>query len=157
MSADHKGFYPLREKSYAFDHRATSGYGRREGAGCVVLNTLKDALGDGDNIRGLIRNSGIIQNGTTPGITMPSVDAQEALIRSLYNDIRLDPLETGYIESHGTGTAAGDPIEPAALGAVFGSRPATSQPIYVSSVKPNVGHLEPNLQRFRAVSPYRWA
>ena len=99
-------------------------------------------LRDGDNIRDLIRNSGINQDWTTPGITMPSSDAQEALISSVYNDIRLDPLETGYIESHGTRTAVGDPIEAAALEAVFGSRPATSQPIYVGSLKSNVGHLE---------------
>lgn len=73
---------------------------------------------------------------------MPSSDAQEALISSVYNDISLDPLETGYIESHGRGTAVGDLIEAAALGAVFGSRPATSQPFYVGSLKSNVGHLE---------------
>lgn len=66
---------------------------------------------------------------------MPSSDAQEALISSVYNDIRLDPLETGYID-------VGDPMEAAALGAVFGSRPATSQPFYVDSLKSNVGHLE---------------
>ena len=57
---------------------------------------------------------------------MPSSDVQEALISSVYNDIRLDPLKTGYIESHGAETAVEDPIEATALGAVFGRRPATS-------------------------------
>lgn len=73
---------------------------------------------------------------------MPSSDAQETLIRSVYAAAGLDPSEIGYIESHGTGTAVGDPIEAAALGAVFGHRRPKTSPLYVGSLKSNIGHLE---------------
>lgn len=74
---------------------------------------------------------------------MPSGAAQESLIRSVYSCAGLDPSGTGYIECHGTGTAIGDPMEAAALGAVFGKRGVEhSQPTtYVGSLKTNVGHL----------------
>lgn len=105
---------------------------------------MRDAIKAGDRIRAVIRNTGLNQDGKTAGITMPSGDAQEALIRTVYDSAGLDPSETGYIESHGTGTATGDPIEAAALGAIFGNRNRTTfpSPIYVGSLKSNVGHLE---------------
>ena len=144
----------------SFDHRATGGFGRGEGVGCVILKPLDEALRDGDKIRAIIRNSGINQDGRTVGITMPSSDAQEALARAVYQSAGLDPLETTYVESHGTGrcsnhagesqngtlvimqgTAVGDPIEAAALGSVFG-RSTTKNAFYVGSLKSNIGHLE---------------
>ncbi|KAL9002830.1 MAG: hypothetical protein Q9180_009942, partial [Flavoplaca navasiana] len=129
-------------KSMAFDARATSGFGRGEGVGCVVLKPLDAAIRDGDIVRAVIKNSGINQDGKTVGITMPSRDAQEALMRAVYHSAGLNPLDTQYIECHGTGTAVGDPVEAAALGAVFG-RPANSkETLYVGSVKSNIGHLE---------------
>ncbi|KAL8928322.1 MAG: hypothetical protein Q9172_001006 [Xanthocarpia lactea] len=129
-------------KSMAFDARATSGFGRGEGVGCVVLKPLDAAIRDGDIVRAVIKNSGINQDGKTVGITMPSRDAQEALMRAVYHSAGLNPLDTQYIECHGTGTAVGDPVEAAALGAVFG-RPANSKDtLYVGSVKSNIGHLE---------------
>lgn len=87
----------------SFDDRATSGFGRGEGVGCVILKPLAAAIRDGDKIRAVIRNSGINQDGKTVGITMPSPDAQEALIRDVYRSAHLDPLETVFVESHGTG------------------------------------------------------
>ena len=95
----------------AFDDRATSGFGRGEGVGSIILKPLEEALRDGDNGRAVIRNSGSNQDGKTPGITLPSHDAQASLIRSVYKSAGLDPLETGFVEAHGTGTAVGDPIE----------------------------------------------
>jgi acyl transferase domain-containing protein len=125
----------------AFDDRATSGFGRGEGAGSIILKSLEEALRDGDNVRAVIRNSGSNQDGRTPGITMPSRDAQVSLIRSVYRSAGLDPLETGFVEAHGTGTAIGDPIEASAIGEVFG-RPINTTPLYVGSLKSNIGHLE---------------
>ena len=87
----------------SFDHRATGGFGRGEGVGCIILKRLDEAIRDGDKIRAVIRNSGINQDGKTVGITMPSSDAQVALARSVYHSAGLDPLETAYVESHGTG------------------------------------------------------
>ncbi|KAL8734235.1 MAG: hypothetical protein Q9181_003294 [Wetmoreana brouardii] len=126
----------------AFDHRATGGFGRGEGVGCVILKPLDTAIRDGDRIRAVIRNSGINQDGKTVGITMPSPDAQEALARAVYRSAGLDPLETQYVECHGTGTAVGDPIEVAALGSVFGRAANSPDSLYVGSIKSNIGHLE---------------
>ena len=128
-------------KSYAFDERATSGFGRGEGTSCIVLKPLDAALRDGDPVRAIIRNSGCNQDGKTAGITMPNGEAQKGLIRSVYEAARLDPLETAYVEAHGTGTATGDPIEASALGEIFGRR-SDQAPLTIGSLKSNIGHLE---------------
>lgn len=86
-----------------FDSRATGGFGRGEGVGCVILKPLDMAIRDNDRIRAVIKNSGINQDGKTVGITSPSSDAQEALARSVYKAANLNPLDTEYIECHGTG------------------------------------------------------
>lgn len=88
-------------KCYTFDHRG-SGYGRGEGVGCVVLKLLEDAVRDGDVIRSIILNTGSNQDGKTNGISLPNQYAQEALIRSTYAAIGLDPKDTTYVEAHGT-------------------------------------------------------
>lgn len=90
----------------------------------------------------MIRNSAVNQDGHTPGITLPAADAQEALIRKVYADAGLSLDETSYVEAHGTGTPAGDPVEAAALAATFGRARASGDPLYMGSVKSNVGHLE---------------
>jgi acyl transferase domain-containing protein/NADPH:quinone reductase-like Zn-dependent oxidoreductase/ubiquinone/menaquinone biosynthesis C-methylase UbiE len=104
---------------------------------------LKDALRDGDPIRAVIRETGTNQDGKTPTITSPSQEAQEALIRECYRQAGLDPINTSYIEAHGTGTPTGDPIEGRALAAAFKSRKRPhNKPLLVGSVKANIGHLE---------------
>ena len=128
-------------RSYSFDDRAVNGFGRGEGTSCIVLKPLEAALRDHDPIRAIIRNSGTNQDGKTAGITMPNGEAQVALIQSVYKTAGLDPLATEYIEAHGTGTAVGDPIEAAALGKVFGRKP-DQRPLYIGSIKSNIGHLE---------------
>jgi acyl transferase domain-containing protein/NADPH:quinone reductase-like Zn-dependent oxidoreductase/ubiquinone/menaquinone biosynthesis C-methylase UbiE len=135
--------------SHAFDDRA-NGYARGEGVGAVILKPLDLALRDNDPIRAIIRGTAASSDGRTPGITMPSKAAQVDLIRSAYRAAGLDVGETGYFEAHGTGTAAGDPIESGAIGEVFAaSRPhrivATTEtvvPLSIGSVKTNMGHLE---------------
>ena len=137
----HHRFLSPEGKSYAFDHRA-AGYGRGEGAACIVIKPLDAALRDGDHIHSIIRQTAVNSDGKTDGITQPSAVAHERLIRYAYNKVNLDPLETDYIEAHGTGTQAGDPLELKAVGNVFGSTRNSEKPIYVGSVKTNVGHLE---------------
>lgn len=75
---------------------------------------------------------------------MPNRDSQEALIRSVYSAAGIVTSDTAYVESHGTGTTAGDSIEASALGAVFGHHEATEigDPVYIGSLKSNIGHLE---------------
>ncbi|KAI1100340.1 putative polyketide synthase [Jackrogersella minutella] len=128
-------------KSKSFDHKA-DGYSRGEGAGFCILKPLHLALRDNDVIRCVIRNSGVNQDGNTPGITLPSAEAQEALIRKIYADAGLNLADTTYVEAHGTGTAAGDPIEASALSATFGKARAPGDPLWMGSIKSNVGHLE---------------
>ncbi|KAL1957332.1 hypothetical protein VTO42DRAFT_6121 [Malbranchea cinnamomea] len=129
-------------RCYSFDARG-SGYGRGEGAAMVVLKRLDDAIRDGDNIRAVIRNTGVNHDGKTTGITLPNRDSQQSLIRAVYERAGLDPRDTAYIEAHGTGTAVGDVEEMEAIQAVFKQCGITQDaPIYVGSIKPNIGHLE---------------
>ncbi|KAK9350529.1 hypothetical protein V1523DRAFT_428941 [Lipomyces doorenjongii] len=128
-------------RCYAYDERG-NGFGRGEGASCLILKRLDEALQAGDTIRAVIRNSGTNQDGKTAGITLPSGKAQVELINSLYRAAGIDPSETTYVEAHGTGTAAGDPIEAGSLSTVFSPGRSPEEPLKVGSVKSNIGHLE---------------
>lgn len=97
---------------------------------------------DGDTIRAVIRNIGCNQDGKSPGVTVPTAAAQAALMRRLYAEAGLDLGLTRYFESHATGTPVGDPIELAAIADVFAGHLSADNPMYVGSVKTNVGHLE---------------
>lgn len=128
-------------KSYSFDSRA-EGYGRGEGVATIVIKRLPDALKNGDNVRAIIKASGLNQDGKTPTITSPSQGAQEELIRTTYRDAGLKPKDTSYVEAHGTGTKVGDPIELRAIGSVFGEGRDPQNPLYIASIKTNIGHME---------------
>ena len=128
-------------RSFAFDDRS-DGYGPGEGVGMLVLKPLQDAIRDGDPVRAVIRNTGINQDGRTQGMTMPSEEAQTKLARATYARVDLDPAETTYVEAHGTGTAVGDPIETRAIQNVLGKNRSVENPLYLGSVKSNIGHLE---------------
>ena len=95
---------------------------------------------DGDKIRAIVRGTAANHDGKKQGITLPSSEAQEELIRRTYRIAGLDPADTQYFEAHGTGTAAGDPRETRAIGAVFSEN--REQALNVGSVKTNIGHLE---------------
>ena len=128
-------------RSYPFDARG-SGYGRGEGASVVLLKRLDDAIQAGDEVRAIIRNSGTNQDGKTNGITLPSQQAQESLERSVYQAAGLDPHTIPYIETHGTGTSAGDLAELQGLANVFCENGRRPHKLYIGSIKSNVGHLE---------------
>ncbi|EEY14055.1 fatty acid synthase S-acetyltransferase [Verticillium alfalfae VaMs.102] len=128
-------------RSIAFDNRGT-GFGRGEGCGMIVLKPLDQALRDNDSIRAVIRGSGINQDGKTPGITMPNGSAQEKLMRQVYRNAGLDPSDCGYVEAHGTGTKVGDPLEATAIHNVLGQGRTAKDPLFIGSVKSNIGHLE---------------
>ncbi|XXT16878.1 SDR family NAD(P)-dependent oxidoreductase [Sorangium sp. So ce429] len=118
------------------------GYGRGEGCGMVVLKRLSDAQREGDRILAVIRGSAVNSDGRSSGITVPSGQAQQAVVRKALASARLSPGDIDYVEAHGTGTALGDPIEIDALAAVFGERRPEGRPLKVGSVKTNIGHLE---------------
>ncbi|GAP90961.2 putative polyketide synthase [Rosellinia necatrix] len=128
-------------RSYSFDNRGT-GFGRGEGCGVIVLKPLDQARRDNDQIRAIVAGSGINQDGKTPGITMPCGEAQEKLMRQVYNNSGLNPADCGFVEAHGTGTRVGDPIEATAIHNVFHQGRTPRDPLYLGSVKSNIGHLE---------------
>ncbi|RFU78582.1 polyketide synthase [Trichoderma arundinaceum] len=136
------GLFNEHGKTFAFDHRAKSGFARGEGTGCLILKPLHQALADNDKIRSVIINSGTNQDGKTAGLTNPSGDAQERLMRDVYARAGISPDDTGYVEAHGTGTRIGDPIEANSIYRVFGAGRTKRMPLYMGSVKSNVGHLE---------------
>lgn len=115
-----------------------NGYGRAEAINAVFIKPLSDALRDGNPVRAVIRGTGTNSDGKTPGLTHPSSDSQEALIRTTYNLAGItDFSDTGFVECHGTGTPVGDPIETNAIARVFGD-----SGVYIGSVKGNLGHSE---------------
>ncbi|KAI0107024.1 hypothetical protein GGR51DRAFT_559712 [Nemania sp. FL0031] len=128
-------------RCYSFDERA-NGYAKGEGFGVLVVKPLVDAIAAGDTIRAVIRSTATNQDGRTPGLTQPSQEAQESLIRDAYRAGGLSLHNTRLFETHGPGTALGDLIEASAIKAVFDSSSGQEDPIYVGAVKTNIGHLE---------------
>ncbi|MGK8503778.1 thioester reductase domain-containing protein [Nocardia asiatica] len=123
--------------SFAAD---ADGFVIAEGVGVAVLKPLAAAQREGDPIHGVIRGIGINHDGRTNGITAPSVRAQTELELAVYRDGGIDPSTIGYVETHGTGTRLGDPIEIEALTAAFRHYTGAVGAIPVGSVKSNIGH-----------------
>ncbi|MFG3393915.1 SDR family NAD(P)-dependent oxidoreductase [Streptomyces parvus] len=142
LAAHKAGMLSGTGQCHTFDERA-DGFVPGEGVGVVVLKRLRDALADGDHIHGVVRGSGINQDGTSNGITAPSAKAQERLEREVYDTFGIDPGDITLVEAHGTGTRLGDPIEFQALTRAF--RRSTDRREYcaIGSVKTNIGHAAP--------------
>ncbi|KAL3458861.1 hypothetical protein BJX64DRAFT_301686 [Aspergillus heterothallicus] len=141
MYLSNQGFLGQEGRSKTFD-ASGDGYGRGEGCGVIVLKRVEDAIRDGDNIRAIVRGTGVNQDGKTKGITLPNAVAQAELIKATYQSAGLDMGETQYFEAHGTGTQAGDPTELEAVSLTIGSALPADKQILVGSVKPNIGHVE---------------
>lgn len=125
----------------AFDAQA-QGTIFSSGAGFVVLRRLEDALADGDQIIAVIRGWATNNDGAQRiGYTAPSVDGQASVISAAITNAGVTPDAIGYVETHGTGTTMGDPIEVAALTRAFSARTEQKQFCAIGSVKTNVGHL----------------
>lgn len=126
-------------RSKTFSEHA-DGYGRGEGVVVIACERLADAVARGRNILAIVRGSAFNHDGASNGITAPSGDAQEQVIRSALADAGLGPLDVDFVECHGTGTRLGDPIEVQSLAAVYGA--ARDRPLLIGAIKPNIGHLE---------------
>lgn len=124
-----------------FDASA-DGYARGEGCGVIVLKRLSDAQRDQDRVLAVIRGSAVNHDGRSLGISVPNGTAQQDVLRAALRDAGVRGHEIGYVEAHGTGTALGDPIELHALDAVYGADRPADRPLWVGSVKTNIGHLE---------------
>ncbi|KAK7224846.1 hypothetical protein V2G26_012849 [Clonostachys chloroleuca] len=125
-----------------------NGYARGEGVAAIILKPLSRAQADGDPIHAIIRETGLNQDGRTPGITVPSAKAQMALMRDCYARAGLDLNSRSdrpqYFEAHGTGTPTGDPIEAEAISTTFFSDASNEafDPLHVGGVKTVIGHTE---------------
>ncbi len=125
-----------------FGDATADGYVRSEGAGIVFLKPLSRATADNDAIYAVIRGSAVNNDGRSSGsLISPSREGQADMLRTAMRDAGVAPKDMDYIEAHGTGTMAGDPVEIGAIGAVMaeGSR---KLPCMVGSVKTNLGHTE---------------
>ena len=128
-------------KCHTFDSQA-NGYCRGEGCGSIVLKRLSDAIRDGNGIYAVIKGSAVMQDGQSASLTAPNGRMQEQLMQAALRDAHLDPADVKYVEAHGTGTALGDPRQTAAIAEVYGRAHTEDDPLYISSAKANIGHLE---------------
>ena len=127
--------------SHTFD-AAADGYARGEGFGALYIKRQSAAVRDGNPIRALVRGTAVNANGRTGGISHPGREGQEAVIRKAYMNAGLPLHNTQYFECHGTGTPVGDPIETSAIGNVFQNAKTPGDPLFIGSVKTNIGHTE---------------
>ncbi|MBN3888580.1 MAG: SDR family NAD(P)-dependent oxidoreductase [Nostoc sp. JL31] len=126
----------------AFDANSQGTVGGN-GVGIVMLKRLADAIADGDNIYAVIKGSAINNDGSQKiSYTAPSVQRQAAMIAQAQAIANINPETITYIETHGTGTTLGDPIEIAALTQAFRSKTQKQQFCAIGSVKTNIGHLD---------------
>ncbi|CAG0936137.1 polyketide synthase 7 [Thermoflexales bacterium] len=125
----------------AFDAKAQGAVGG-SGLGLVVLKRLDSALVDGDWIYAVIKGSAINNDGADKvGYTAPSINGQAQVIAEALGIAGIDPETVSYVETHGSGTPLGDPIEIAALSQVFETRSPKRGYCALGSVKTNIGHL----------------
>lgn len=123
----------------AFSQNA-NGFVQGEGVGVIILTTLSNAESQHKRIHAIIRGSAINHDGASAGLTAPNEVAQIDVLRAALENSGVDYQEVSYIETHGTGTVLGDPIEINALNVVYGEN--RKDPVWVGSVKSNIGHLE---------------
>lgn len=141
VGLDKGHFLSLSGGCKSFDASA-DGYSRAEGCGIFVLKRLCDAIAENDRILGVIQGIEVNQSGKAQSITHPHAPTQEGLFRRVLKRSGVKAHSVNFIEAHGPGTQAGDVNELSSLRRVFATDRPLNNPLYIGSLKANIGHLE---------------
>ncbi|KAI1769355.1 putative polyketide synthase [Hypoxylon sp. FL1150] len=141
LGLDRAHFLSPTGQCKAFDASA-DGYCRSEGCGIFILKKMRDALAEGDRVHAVIKGVELNQSGNAHSITHPHASTQGLLFRRLLTKAKVHPHQLTVVETHGTGTQAGDPNELESLRGALCKGRDPRNPLHFTSIKANVGHAE---------------